>query len=288
MSGHSKWSQIKRQKGANDAKRGAVFTKIAREIGIAARAGGGDPDANYRLRLAIDKARAVNMPADNIKRAIEKATAAATAEQYEEIVYEGYGPGGVAILVETATDNKQPHRRGRARRCSPRPAASSPARAPWPGSSSRAASSPCRATASTPTRSPWWPSTPAPTTWTPTSDPIEVDTDPGDLEARAQGASRRAGVKIESAELTMHAKTTVEIDAHARAPEPAPDRERSRTTTTSSASRPTSRCRTRCWPRPRRDARPAAATVDRPGHRSRAPRVTGYGVVERDGSIGCG
>jgi YebC/PmpR family DNA-binding regulatory protein len=106
MSGHSKWSQIKRQKGANDAKRGAVFTKVGREITIAAREGGGDPDANYRLRLAMDKARSVNMPADNIKRAIEKATSGAAAEQYEEITYEGYGPGGVAILVEAATDNK--------------------------------------------------------------------------------------------------------------------------------------------------------------------------------------
>jgi YebC/PmpR family DNA-binding regulatory protein len=106
MSGHSKWSQIKRQKGANDAKRGAVFTKVGREITIAAREGGGDPDANFRLRLVMDKARAVNMPADNIKRAIERATGAAAADQFEEIVYEGYGPGGVAILVETATDNK--------------------------------------------------------------------------------------------------------------------------------------------------------------------------------------
>ncbi len=106
MSGHSKWSTIKRQKGANDAKRGAIFTKVAREIGIAARAGGGDPDANYRLRLAIDKARSVNMPADNIKRAIEKATGGGDGEQFEEIIYEGYGPGGVAFLVETATDNK--------------------------------------------------------------------------------------------------------------------------------------------------------------------------------------
>lgn len=106
MSGHSKWSQIKRQKGANDAKRGAVFTKLGREITIAARQGGGDPDANYRLRLAMDKARAENMPADNIKRAIDKAAGGSAAEQYEELVYEGYGPGGVAILVEAATDNK--------------------------------------------------------------------------------------------------------------------------------------------------------------------------------------
>jgi YebC/PmpR family DNA-binding regulatory protein len=106
MSGHSKWSTIKRQKGANDAKRGALFTKVAREISVAARQGGGDPDANYRLRLAIEKARSVNMPADNIKRTIEKATGGGDAEQYEEIAYEGYGPGGVAVLVEAATDNR--------------------------------------------------------------------------------------------------------------------------------------------------------------------------------------
>jgi YebC/PmpR family DNA-binding regulatory protein len=106
MSGHSKWSTIKRQKGVTDAKRSAVFTKVAREISVAARQGGGDPDANYRLRLAMEKARAVNMPADNIKRTIDKATGGGDAEQFEEIVYDGYGPGGVAVLVETATDNR--------------------------------------------------------------------------------------------------------------------------------------------------------------------------------------
>src|ERR671923_214997 len=108
MSGHSKWSQIKRQKGANDAKRGALFTKIAREISVAARQGGMDPDANYKLRLAVDKARRPpnKMPADNIKRAIERAAGSGEGEQYEEIVYEGYGPGGVAVLVEAATDNR--------------------------------------------------------------------------------------------------------------------------------------------------------------------------------------
>ena len=106
MSGHSKWSTIKRAKGVTDAKRSAVFTKVAREISVAARAGGGDPDANYRLRLAIEKARSVNMPADNIKRTIEKATGGGEAEQFEEIVYEGYGPGGVAVLVEATTDNR--------------------------------------------------------------------------------------------------------------------------------------------------------------------------------------
>jgi YebC/PmpR family DNA-binding regulatory protein len=106
MSGHSKWSTIKRQKGANDAKRGALFTKVAREISVAARQGGGDPDANYRLRLAMEKARSVNMPADNIKRTIDKATGGGESDQYEELVYEGYGPGGVAVLVEAATDNR--------------------------------------------------------------------------------------------------------------------------------------------------------------------------------------
>jgi YebC/PmpR family DNA-binding regulatory protein len=106
MSGHSKWSTIKRQKGVTDAKRGALFTKVAREISVAARQGGGDPDANYRLRLAIEKARSVNMPADNIKRTIDKATGGGEAEQFEEIVYEGYGPGGIAVLVEAQTDNR--------------------------------------------------------------------------------------------------------------------------------------------------------------------------------------
>ena len=106
MSGHSKWSTIKRAKGITDAKRSATFTKVAREISVAARSGGGDPDANYRLRLAVEKARAVNMPSDNIKRTIDKATGGGEADQFEEIVYEGYGPGGIAVLVEAATDNR--------------------------------------------------------------------------------------------------------------------------------------------------------------------------------------
>ena len=99
MSGHSKWSQIKRQKGANDAKRGALFTKLTREIITAARQGGGDSDANYRLRIAVDKARDSSMPQENIKRAIERATGSgADAEQYEEITYEGFGPANVAVM----------------------------------------------------------------------------------------------------------------------------------------------------------------------------------------------
>ena len=107
MSGHSKWSTIKRQKGANDAKRGALFTKLSREIITAARQGGGDPEANHRLRMAVDKARSNSMPADNIKRAIERATGAgADAEQFEEVTYEGLGPSNVAVIVAAMTDNR--------------------------------------------------------------------------------------------------------------------------------------------------------------------------------------
>jgi len=106
MSGHSKWATIKRKKGAADAKRGKIFTKLIKEITIAARQGGGDPAGNPRLRLAIDNAKAANMPADNIDRAIKKATGELEGVSYVELMYEGYGPGGVAILVEVATDNK--------------------------------------------------------------------------------------------------------------------------------------------------------------------------------------
>ena len=106
MSGHSKWHTIKHKKGALDAKRGKVFTKLIREMTIAARIGGGDPDANPRLRTAVDKAKASNMPADNIKRAIKKGTGELEGATYEEMLLEGYGPGGVAILVEGTTDNR--------------------------------------------------------------------------------------------------------------------------------------------------------------------------------------
>lgn len=104
MSGHSKWSTIKRQKGAKDAARGAVFTKIGNAIAIAARAGA-DPDMNFSLRLAIDKAKAANMPLANIQRSIDRGSGKLGGEQIQEVMYEGYGPGGVAILVECATDN---------------------------------------------------------------------------------------------------------------------------------------------------------------------------------------
>ena len=106
MSGHSKWATIKRKKGAADAKRGKIFTKLIKEITIAARQGGGDANGNPRLRLAIDNAKAANMPAENIDRAIKKATGELEGVSFTELMYEGYGPGGIAILVEVATDNK--------------------------------------------------------------------------------------------------------------------------------------------------------------------------------------
>jgi YebC/PmpR family DNA-binding regulatory protein len=106
MSGHSKWSTIRHKKAAVDAKRGKLFTKLIKEITIAAREGGGDPDGNPRLRSAIAAAKSANMPADNIKRAVQKGTGELPGVSYEEVAYEGYGPGGVAILVETLTDNR--------------------------------------------------------------------------------------------------------------------------------------------------------------------------------------
>ena len=106
MSGHSKWSTIKRQKGAADAQRGQLFTKLSKEIILAAKAGGPDAAANLRLRLAVQKARENNMPADNIKRAIDRATGAAGADDIQEVVYEGFGPSGTAVIVEAATANR--------------------------------------------------------------------------------------------------------------------------------------------------------------------------------------
>ena len=212
MSGHSKWSTIKRQKGANDAKRGALFTKVTREIAVAARQGGGDPEANYRLRLAIEKARAVNMPADNIKRTIDKATGGGDAEQFEEIVYEGYGPGGVAILVEAATDNRNRTAAGLgedradlggqlagsgavAWQFEPRGLI---AVAPDGQDADEVALAAIDAGAED----------------VDTDDPeaIEIFTSPSDLERRPDPLEA-AGVSIDSAESTMIAKQTVELDS---------------------------------------------------------------------------
>src|SRR5438552_6146296 len=106
MSGHSRWSQIKRKKGKADVQRGKLFSKILREITVAAKAGGGDPKGNMRLKAAIESAKEANMPQDNIKRAVQKGTGELPGEQYEEMTYEGYAPGGVAVMIEVLTDNR--------------------------------------------------------------------------------------------------------------------------------------------------------------------------------------
>ena len=155
MSGHSKWASIKHKKGALDAKRGKIFTKIIREMSIAARLGDGDPGSNPRLRTAIEKAKSVNMPADNIKRAIQKGTGELEGLAYEDITLEGYGPGRVAILVEGTSDNRNRtvseirHALATTSRSTP---PSRPSRASWPRSR-RPGSSP---------RRPRWASSPTP------------------------------------------------------------------------------------------------------------------------------
>ncbi|MFH0702006.1 MAG: YebC/PmpR family DNA-binding transcriptional regulator [bacterium] len=106
MSGHSKWANIKHKKAKVDAQKGAAFAKYSKEIMIAAKAGGANPEANFRLRTAIEKAKAAGLPNDNIKRAVEKAAGSASMDNWEEVIYEGYGPGGVAILIQTLTDNR--------------------------------------------------------------------------------------------------------------------------------------------------------------------------------------
>jgi len=216
MSGHSKWSQIKRQKGANDARRGAAFTKVAREIAIAARAGGPDPDANYRLRIAMDKARAINMPMDNIKRAIERATGSGEGEQFEEIVYEGYGPGGVAILVEAATDNRN-------RTAAEVRAIFSKAGGQLAGAGAVAWQFEPRGVVTLPRAGQDADEVTllaidagAEDVDTDAGETIDVYTTPHDLEALRRSLET-AGVKVESAEITMQARNTVEVDpGHAR------------------------------------------------------------------------
>jgi YebC/PmpR family DNA-binding regulatory protein len=212
MSGHSKWSQIKRQKGANDVKRGAVFTKMGREIAVAARSGGGDPDGNFRLRLAIEKARQANMPLDTIKRAIEKATGGGEGEQYEEIMYEGYGPGGVAVIVQTATDNRN-------RTAADVRSIFSKAGGQLAGSGAVAWQFEQRGVISVPTAGvdpdevALMAIDAGATDVEPTSDPVEIYTVPSELEG-VRKALEAAGVRIESADTALVPQQTVTVDVH--------------------------------------------------------------------------
>jgi YebC/PmpR family DNA-binding regulatory protein len=216
MAGHSKWAQIKRQKGANDAKRGALFTRLSREIIVAARQGGPDPAANFKLRLAIQRARAANMPNDNIERAISKATGSANEDQLEETTYEGYGPGGTAILLSVLTDNRNRtvaevrHRFSRAGgnlgengsvawQFEPRGLISIPINGHDPDEVALQAIDAGAADV------------------TVTADTIEVQTAPADLEA-VRKALEAAGLEVENADFAMVPKTTVVLDdatAHA-------------------------------------------------------------------------
>jgi YebC/PmpR family DNA-binding regulatory protein len=209
MSGHSKWSTIKRQKGANDAKRGALFTKLAREIITAARQGGPDPDANYRLRMAVEKARSNSMPADNIKRAIERATGGgADAEQFEEITYEGIGPGNVAVIIAAMTDNR--NRTASEIRSAFNKSGGTLSTVAWQFEQRGVISLPLDG------RDPDELTLAAidagaADVGSPDGGSIEVLTEPADLEA-VRSALAAAGYEAESAELSMEPTTTVEIN----------------------------------------------------------------------------
>jgi YebC/PmpR family DNA-binding regulatory protein len=208
MSGHSKWSTIKRQKGANDAKRGALFTKLSREIITAARQGGGDPEANHRLRMAIDKARSNSMPADNIKRAIERATGAgADAEQFEEVSYEGLGPSNVAVIVAAMTDNR--NRTASEIRSVFTKSGGSLSTVAWQFEQKGVITIPLNG------RDPDEITLAAidagaSDVGAPDGGALEVATDPSDLEA-VRSALASAGYEAESAELSMEPTTTVEV-----------------------------------------------------------------------------
>ena len=208
MSGHSKWSTIKRQKGANDAKRGALFTKLAREIITAARQGGPDPDANYRLRIAIEKARSSSMPAENIKRAIERATGGgADAEQFEEITYEGIGPANVAVIVAAMTDNR--NRTASEIRSAFNKAGGTLSTVAWQFVQRGVISLPLNG------RDPDELTLAAidagaADVGAPEGGTIEIMTEPGELEA-VRSSLAAAGYDAESAELSMEPTTTVEI-----------------------------------------------------------------------------
>jgi YebC/PmpR family DNA-binding regulatory protein len=208
MSGHSKWSTIKRQKGANDAKRGALFTKLTREIITAARQGGPDPDANYRLRMAVDKARANSMPSENVKRAIERATGSGDdAVQYEEVTYEGLGPANVAVIIAAMTDNR--NRTASEVRSAFTRAGGTLSTVAWQFEQKGVISIPLDG------RDPDEITLAAidagaADVGSPDAGSVIVTTEPGELEA-VRSALAASGYEAESAELSMEPTTTVEI-----------------------------------------------------------------------------
>jgi YebC/PmpR family DNA-binding regulatory protein len=208
MSGHSKWSTIKRQKGANDAKRGALFTKLTREIITAARQGGPDPDANYRLRMAVDKARANSMPSENVKRAIERATGSGDdAVQYEEVTYEGLGPANVAVIIAAMTDNR--NRTASEVRSAFTRAGGTLSTVAWQFEQKGVISIPLNG------RDPDEITLAAidagaADVGSPDAGSVIVTTEPGELEA-VRSALAASGYEAESAELSMEPTTTVEI-----------------------------------------------------------------------------
>jgi YebC/PmpR family DNA-binding regulatory protein len=212
MSGHSKWSTIKRKKGALDAKRGKIFTKLIRELQTAARLGGGDVDSNPRLRLVVDKAKTANMPKDNIQRAIQKGLGGGDQDNFEEIVYEGYGPGGIAVLVEAATDNRN-------RTAADVRSMFSKAGGSLAGSGAVAWQFEPRGLIGVPRNGNDADEVAlmaidagADDVDTEADDRIEIYTAPGDLEA-VRRALESAGVAVESAESAMIAKKTVALES---------------------------------------------------------------------------
>ena len=214
MAGHSKWHNIMHRKGRQDAKRGKLFTKAAKEIIIAAKEGGGDPEGNNRLRAAIAAAKAVNLPKDKIDNAIKKGTGEIAGGEVYETYYEGYGPGGIALLVEAATDNKNRtvaeirHILSKARRV---PWAR---RAAWPGCSRRRA--PCTSPrTSIPRNRSWkWAWRQAPRTSSTTGDSFEVRTVPADFAA-VEEAFEAAGMEPESTEMRQVPQNTIDLDVEA-------------------------------------------------------------------------
>ena len=209
MSGHSKWSSIKHKKAATDAKRGQLFTKLARAISVAAREGGGDPEANYTLAAAIEKAKGYSMPKDNIQRAIDRGAGAGGADdQIERVIYEGYGPGGAAILVETLTDNR--NRTGsEVRHAFDRHNGSlgEPGSVAWQFEKKGAV----LVDGDRYSEEDMMPAIDAGAEDVAhDGDVLQVTTEPGDLAA-VRGALEEAGVEIDSAELTMEPNAVVEI-----------------------------------------------------------------------------